>query len=147
MKGVASQSRVVLFDLQFLGLKFLVARGGVAGRGFAFLARLCAFNGDDFSCHKLFFLLGGLFLGFVVVGFHFSFPSIGYVEKGFREAHLVLEREYRTATVHQGYIEPHNAVAEWRAAHEEFWGREVSDEELVVAQRFRLVKPLRVRGC
>ncbi len=39
----------------------------------------------------------------------------GDVEKGFREAHLVLEREFRTATVHQGYIEPHNAVAEWRA--------------------------------
>ena len=33
-------------------------------------------------------------------------------------------------------------VAKWRAAHEEFWGREVSNEELVVAQRFRLVKPL-----
>jgi uncharacterized protein YhfF len=33
-------------------------------------------------------------------------------------------------------------VAEWRSAHEKFWGREVSDQELVVAQRFRLVERL-----
>jgi xanthine dehydrogenase molybdenum-binding subunit len=39
----------------------------------------------------------------------------GDVEKGFAEAAVVVEREFRTATVHQGYIEPHNAVAEWRA--------------------------------
>src|SRR5437764_9645785 len=48
------------------------------------------------------------------VAAHLIFAE-GDVEKGFREAHLVLEREYRTATVHQGYIEPQNAVAEWRA--------------------------------
>src|SRR2546428_10779693 len=48
------------------------------------------------------------------VAAHLIFEE-GDVEAGFRQAHLVLEREYRTATVHQGYIEPHNAVAEWRA--------------------------------
>ena len=32
--------------------------------------------------------------------------SIGDVETGFKEADIVLEREYRTPTVHQGYIEP-----------------------------------------
>src|SRR5438270_2083173 len=38
----------------------------------------------------------------------------GDIEKGFAEAEIVIERHFRTATVHQGYIEPHNAVAEWR---------------------------------
>jgi CO/xanthine dehydrogenase Mo-binding subunit len=33
--------------------------------------------------------------------------------KGFAEADLVIEREFETATVHQGYIEPHNATALW----------------------------------
>jgi CO/xanthine dehydrogenase Mo-binding subunit len=35
----------------------------------------------------------------------------GDIEKGFAEADVVVEREYRTETVHQGYIEPHAAVA------------------------------------
>jgi CO/xanthine dehydrogenase Mo-binding subunit len=35
----------------------------------------------------------------------------GDVEKGFSEADVVVEREYRTETVHQGYIEPHAVVA------------------------------------
>ncbi len=35
----------------------------------------------------------------------------GDVEKGFAEADVVVEREYRTPTVHQGYIEPHACVA------------------------------------
>jgi CO/xanthine dehydrogenase Mo-binding subunit len=35
----------------------------------------------------------------------------GDVEKGFAEADVVLEREYTTRTVHQGYIEPHAVVA------------------------------------
>ncbi len=39
----------------------------------------------------------------------------GDIEAGFAEADLIIEREFTTATVHQGYIEPHNAVAEWRA--------------------------------
>ena len=41
--------------------------------------------------------------------------SLGDLEKGFREADVVLEREYRTQTVHQGYIEPHTATAWWTA--------------------------------
>ena len=36
----------------------------------------------------------------------------GDLEAGFAEADVVLEREFRTETVHQGYIEPHAAVAE-----------------------------------
>ena len=35
----------------------------------------------------------------------------GNVEAGFAEADVVVEREYRTETVHQGYIEPHAVVA------------------------------------
>ena len=41
--------------------------------------------------------------------------GLGDVEKGFREADVVVEREYRTKTVHQGYIEPHTATAWWTA--------------------------------
>ena len=37
----------------------------------------------------------------------------GDVEKGFAEADVVVEREFNTETVHQGYIEPHNASALW----------------------------------
>jgi CO/xanthine dehydrogenase Mo-binding subunit len=45
---------------------------------------------------------------------HFRFET-GEIEKGFAKAKLVIEREFRTATVHQGYIEPHNATALWNA--------------------------------
>ena len=39
--------------------------------------------------------------------------SHGDVEAGFAEADHVVEREFKTATVHQGYIEPHAATALW----------------------------------
>ena len=39
--------------------------------------------------------------------------KLGDVEKGFRDADVVLEREYQTGTVHQGYIEPHASTATW----------------------------------
>ena len=39
--------------------------------------------------------------------------SEGDVDSGFREAEVIVEREYHTATVHQGYIEPHSATALW----------------------------------
>ena len=35
----------------------------------------------------------------------------GDIDKGFAEAEVVVEREFKTATVHQGYIEPHACVA------------------------------------
>jgi xanthine dehydrogenase molybdenum-binding subunit len=44
------------------------------------------------------------------VAAHIQFRR-GDLEAGFREADYVVERYFRTATVHQGYIEPHNAVA------------------------------------
>ena len=39
----------------------------------------------------------------------------GDPDKGFAEADLVIEREFETKTVHQGYIEPHNATALYRS--------------------------------
>jgi CO/xanthine dehydrogenase Mo-binding subunit len=43
---------------------------------------------------------------------HYQF-KLGDVAQGFRDAEVVIEREFNTATVHQGYIEPHNATALW----------------------------------
>ena len=37
----------------------------------------------------------------------------GDVEAGFTEADVVIEREFKTASVHQGYIEPHVATVLW----------------------------------
>ena len=48
------------------------------------------------------------------VATHMSY-SIGDLDKGFAEADLVLEKEYTTSTVHQGYIEPHNTTAFWNS--------------------------------
>lgn len=45
---------------------------------------------------------------------HFQFKQ-GDPAKAFASAAVVVEREFRTATVHQGYIEPHNATALWNA--------------------------------
>ena len=39
--------------------------------------------------------------------------EIGDIDKGFEDADIVIEREFRTSTVHQGYIEPHSATAWW----------------------------------
>lgn len=39
----------------------------------------------------------------------------GDVNAGFAKADIIIEREFRTATVHQGYIEPHNATVLWNA--------------------------------
>ncbi len=43
------------------------------------------------------------------VASHLQFKR-GDVEAGFKAADFVIEREFTTAMVHQGYIEPHNAV-------------------------------------
>ena len=37
----------------------------------------------------------------------------GDIEQGFRDADVIIEREYETGTYHQGYIEPHNGTAVW----------------------------------
>ena len=38
---------------------------------------------------------------------------LGDIEKGFAEADVIVEREFTTQTVHQGYIEPHASTATW----------------------------------
>ena len=39
--------------------------------------------------------------------------QIGEPEDGFAAADVVVEREFHTKTVHQGYVEPHTATARW----------------------------------
>ena len=43
---------------------------------------------------------------------HFQ-HKLGDIDKGFEEADKIIEREFNTATVHQGYIEPQNVTALW----------------------------------
>jgi CO/xanthine dehydrogenase Mo-binding subunit len=48
--------------------------------------------------------------------------SKGDIEEGFKQADVVVEREFKTQTVHQGYIEPHVATAHWNAdGHVTIW--------------------------
>ena len=46
------------------------------------------------------------------VSFRIQFKN-GDVEEGFREADVIVEREFTTQTVHQGYIEPQTSTAWW----------------------------------
>ena len=43
---------------------------------------------------------------------HIQFQR-GDIEKGFKEADLIIEKEFNTETVHQGYIEPFASTADW----------------------------------
>ena len=43
---------------------------------------------------------------------HIQFQR-GDIEQGFKEADLIIEREFNTETVHQGYIEPFASTADW----------------------------------
>ena len=48
--------------------------------------------------------------------------KLGDTEAGFREADLVIEREFETKMVHQGYVEPQNGAAFWnRDGRLEIW--------------------------
>jgi CO/xanthine dehydrogenase Mo-binding subunit len=48
--------------------------------------------------------------------------SIGDVEKGFAEADVIVEKEFKTAAVHQAYIEPHATIAKVEAdGQAEIW--------------------------
>ena len=48
------------------------------------------------------------------VAMHLQLPR-GDVNEGFKRADYIVEREFHTAMVHQGYIEPHNAVGIYNA--------------------------------
>ena len=41
--------------------------------------------------------------------------ELGDLKKGFEQADVVIEREFNTATVHQGYIEPQNVTVLWNS--------------------------------
>ena len=43
---------------------------------------------------------------------HFQ-HALGDVEQGFEQADVIVEREFNTATVHQGYVEPQNVTVLW----------------------------------
>ena len=45
---------------------------------------------------------------------HIQFQR-GDIEKGFKEADLIIEKEFNTETVHQGYIEPFASTADWNS--------------------------------
>ncbi|MEM7236076.1 MAG: xanthine dehydrogenase family protein molybdopterin-binding subunit, partial [Planctomycetota bacterium] len=48
--------------------------------------------------------------------------EVGDVDAAFEDAEVVLEREFRTESVHQGYIEPHVSTALWNAdGHVTVW--------------------------
>jgi CO/xanthine dehydrogenase Mo-binding subunit len=52
---------------------------------------------------------------------HIQFKR-GDLDQGFKEADVVVEREYTTQSVHQGYIEPHASTAYWsRDGHLTIW--------------------------
>ena len=46
------------------------------------------------------------------VATHFRYEQ-GDLDQGFASADIIVEKEYSTATVHQGYIEPQNGAAFW----------------------------------
>ncbi|MBI2856621.1 MAG: xanthine dehydrogenase family protein molybdopterin-binding subunit [Chloroflexi bacterium] len=45
---------------------------------------------------------------------HFE-HHLGDVDRGFQEADVIVERDFQTKRVHQGYIEPHTATVMWGA--------------------------------
>ena len=45
---------------------------------------------------------------------HFQ-HKLGDIDAGFKQADVVIEREFNTATVHQGYIEPQNVTVFWNS--------------------------------
>ena len=63
VQSVAAQEAIVLHQLDFFGLELFVACGKISRRRFAFFASFRAFEGNNFSRHKLFFFLRRLFFG------------------------------------------------------------------------------------
>ena len=85
---------------------------------------------------------------------HFEFRH-GDLEKGFKEADVVVEREYRTVPVHQGYIEPHGATALWNpdgtvtvwsSSQGRFMGREQTAKILGIPESRIKAIPMEIGG-
>ena len=56
--------------------------------------------------------------------------KLGDIEKGFAEADVIVEREFETSTVHQGYIEPHASTAVWVFCHPSFHRRHLGSSRI-----------------
>jgi len=81
--------------------------------------------------------------------------KLGDIDKGFAEADLVIEREFNTSTVHQGYIEPHGAtvlwdrdgeVTVWCSSQGPFFVRKATAALLGISQSHVRVIPLEIGG-
>lgn len=79
----------------------------------------------------------------------------GSLSEGFASADVVIEREFRLATVHQGYIEPHNAtalynadgkVSVWMSTQGSFTARQQTAELLRIPVSDVKVVPMEIGG-
>ena len=81
--------------------------------------------------------------------------QVGDIEKGFQDASVVIEREFFTSMVHQGYIEPQNATAQynpdgqitiWCSTQGSFGVREQTAEILEIPVSKIRVIPMEIGG-
>lgn len=88
------------------------------------------------------------------VAAHFQ-QQVGEVEKGFLDASVIIEREFFTSMVHQGYIEPQNATAQynpdgqitiWCSTQGSFGVREQTAEILEIPVSKIRVIPMEIGG-
>jgi CO/xanthine dehydrogenase Mo-binding subunit len=79
----------------------------------------------------------------------------GDIEKGFKEAKFIVEREFNTKMVHQGYIEPQNGTAQynpdgqvtiWCSTQGSFGVREQVSEILEIPVSNIRVIPMEIGG-
>ena len=84
-----------------------------------------------------------------------SQEQVGDVEKGFQDASVIVEREFFTSMVHQGYIEPQNATAQynpdgqitiWCSTQGAFGAREQTAEILDIPISKIRVIPMEIGG-
>ena len=85
---------------------------------------------------------------------HYQFKG-GDIEKGFKEADIVIEREFITSMVHQGYIEPINAtglynndgqITIWTSTQSAFDVRDALAEVLMIPVSKIKVVPMEIGG-
>jgi xanthine dehydrogenase molybdenum-binding subunit len=81
--------------------------------------------------------------------------QVGDIEKGFQDASVIVEREFFTSMVHQGYIEPQNATAQhnpdgqitiWCSTQGSFGVREQTAEILEIPISKIRVMPMEIGG-
>ena len=81
--------------------------------------------------------------------------SIGDTQKGFEQSDIIIEKEFNTATVHQGYIEPMNVTAHWNndsrihiwiSTQGPFQVREVTAKALGIRTSQIKVTPMEIGG-